>query len=61
MRSKVESLLIDIDKYTPKSLEENIKNRLDKTLKLYLENLDAAYDNLRSSNVKSVFRRLSDD
>ncbi|MBQ3421955.1 MAG: hypothetical protein IJH34_09850 [Romboutsia sp.] len=57
---KINNILKTIDEYSDNSMEDNIKNRLDKCLQLYLKDLNTSYyriiDNI---NKKSVIKELS--
>lgn len=63
MKNKVERLLEDLDKFVSKnnslSLEDNIKNRLEKNLSLYLSELKNSEERLLSKKTTTVFKELS--
>lgn len=59
MRSKVQILWDDVSNYKERSLWDNINDRLDQSLKLYLESIENSLDNLKCKNLKSMYKRLS--
>ena len=57
--SKVEILYNDVMKYNNLNLIDNIEDRLDKVLKLYIESLSSAEDRLLSKKSSTVYKELS--
>lgn len=59
--SKVKKILKDISAYDDKlTLEDNVKDRLEKTFNLYMEELSSASDRLLCKDVSSIYRGLSE-
>lgn len=59
MKSKVQILWDDVKDLEEKSLKENITERLDKSLRLYLNDIESSLDNLKSKKSKSIYKRLN--
>ena len=59
--SKVKKMLDDISKYDDGlTLEDNIRDRLEKTFNLYMEELASASERLLSKKPISVYKGFSD-
>lgn len=56
--NKIEKILIDINNTKVKTLKENISERLNKTLELYVYELNRTY-NSAVSDPKKVIKELS--
>lgn len=60
MKSKIERMIDELAEYEDGlSLEDNIKDRLDKTLNLYMEELSNASDRILGKKSSSVYKELS--
>ena len=59
MKSKVEKILDDVNSYSERTVTDNIKERLNKTLSRYLEDLESSSDRLRGKKVYIVYKELS--
>lgn len=59
MKSKVEKILDDVNSYSERTVTDNIKERLNKTLSRYLEDLESSSDRLRGKKVHIVYKELS--
>ena len=59
MRSKVEKLLDEVSTYSERTISDNVKERLNKTLSRYLEDLESSSDRLRGKKVHIVYKELS--
>lgn len=58
--NKIEKLLYDAERYQENlTLEDNIKSRLDKTLNLYLSELESASDRIKGKKIKTVYKELT--
>ena len=59
--SKVKKMLDDVSKYdNGLTLEDNIRDRLEKTFNLYMEELASASERLLSKKPISVYKGFSD-
>lgn len=59
MVSKVRRLWEDVKDYPELTVYDNIRERLDKTLARYLDDLDNSSERLRSKKIRTVYRELS--
>lgn len=59
MKSKVQILWDDVKDYQELELSDNIKDRLDKVLSRYVEDLDRSSDRLLSKKTRIVYKELS--
>lgn len=59
MKRKVQQLWDDIKDYQDLTIADNIKDRLQKTLTRYLEDLESSSDRLRGKKVRTVYKELS--
>jgi len=59
MKSKVKQLWNDVKDYHELTLQDNIKERLNKTLNRYLDDLDSSSDRLLGKKTKTVYKELS--
>ena len=57
--NKIEKILIDINNTKVKTLKENISERLNKTLELYVYELNRTYNSAVSNDPKKVIKELS--
>lgn len=58
MQNKLFDILEDLNNCESKSLSDNITDRLDKVLNLYLEKLDKSYDNVLNYDLLKVLKEL---
>jgi len=59
MKRKVQQLWDDIKDYQDLTIADNIKDRLQKTLTRYLEDLESSSDRLRGKKTRTVYKELS--
>lgn len=59
MKRKVQQLWDDIKDYQDLTIADNIKDRLQKTLTRYLEDLESSSDRLRGKRTRTVYKELS--
>ena len=59
MKRKVQQLWDDIKDYQDLTIADNIKDRLQKTLTRYLEDLESSSDRLRWKKTRTVYKELS--
>ena len=59
MKRKVQQLWDDIKDYHDLTIADNIKDRLQKTLTRYLEDLESSSDRLRGKKTRTVYKELS--
>lgn len=59
MKRKVQQLWDDIKDYQDLTIADNIKDRLQKTLTRYLEDLERSSDRLRGKKTRTVYKELS--
>lgn len=60
--NKLETILEDLNKYSNYSLEDSIKDRLDKTLKNYINSLNSSIERTEikaEENIRYVAREVS--
>ena len=59
MKSKVQQLWDDVKDYQDLTIADNIKDRLQRTLTRYLEDLESSSDRLRGKKTRTVYKELS--
>lgn len=59
MKHKLEYILEDIEKYKDYDFEKDVHERLDKTLRRYLDELENSYLRLKVKNAVYITKRLS--
>lgn len=59
MKRKVQQLWDDVKDYQDLTIADNIKDRLQKTLTRYLEDLESSSDRLRGKKTRTVYKELS--
>ena len=59
MKRKVQQLWDDVKDYQDLTIADNIKDRLQKTLTRYLEDLESSSDRLRGKKSRTVYKELS--
>lgn len=59
MKRKVQQLWDDIKDYQDLTIVDNIKDRLQKTLTRYIEDLESSSDRLRGKKTRTVYKELS--
>ena len=59
MKRKVQQLWDDMKDYQDLTIADNIKDRLQKTLTRYLEDLESSSDRLRGKRTRTVYKELS--
>ena len=58
-RRKLDIILDDLDHYKDYDFKKDVDERLNNTLKLYLEELDNSYYRLKVKNVMYINKRLN--
>lgn len=59
MKRKVQQLWDDVKDYQDLTIVDNIKDRLQRTLTRYLEDLESSSDRLKGKKVHTVYKELS--
>jgi hypothetical protein len=59
MKRKVQQLWDDVKDYQDLTIADNIKDRLQRTLTRYLEDLESSSDRLRGKKIRTVYKELS--
>lgn len=59
MKRKVQQLWDDVKDYQDLTIADNIKDRLQRTLTRYLEDLESSSDRLRGKKTRIVYKELS--
>lgn len=59
MKRKVQQLWDDVKDYQDLTIADNIKDRLQRTLTRYLEDLESSSDRLRGKKTRTVYKELS--
>lgn len=59
MIDKVKQIRIDLDKYKDYDYNQSVKDRLNKTLSMYLEELNKSYTRIRCKDTKYVMKEVS--
>ena len=59
MKTKIQRLWDEVKDYQELTISDNIKERLNKTLNRYLEDLNSSSDRLLGKKVRTVYKELS--
>ena len=59
MKRKVQQLWDDVKDYHDLTIADNIKDRLQRTLTRYLEDLESSSDRLKGKKIRTVYKELS--
>lgn len=58
MSRKVENLYNEVCQWKDRTLSDNVKDRLSKSLELYLSELNAASERIQGKKVRTVYKEL---